>query len=40
MTNMIIAYVAIAVVLIGYGATLYQRLRAVERGIRLREEKD
>ena len=40
MTNLIIAYVLIAVVLAGYGATLYRRLRAVERGIRLREEKD
>ncbi len=40
MTNLIIAYVLIAVVLVGYGATLYRRLRTVEHGIRQREEKD
>ncbi len=39
MTNMIIAYVLIALVLIGYGATLYLRTRTVERSIRTLEEK-
>ncbi len=40
MTNMIIAYVLIALVLIGYGATLYRRTRTVERSIRTLEEKE
>jgi hypothetical protein len=40
MTNLIIAYTLIAVVLLGYGATLYRRLHAVEHSIRAREEKD
>lgn len=38
MTNLIVAYVLIALVLIGYGATLYRRTRAVERSIRALEE--
>ncbi len=40
MTNLIIAYILIAVVLLADGATLYRRLGSVERGIRAREEKD
>ncbi len=40
MTNLIIAYALIAVVLIGYGISLYQRTRATERRIRALEEKD
>jgi hypothetical protein len=40
MTNLIIAYVLIAVILSAYGLTLYRRTRAVERRIReLLEEK-
>jgi hypothetical protein len=38
--NLIIAYVLIAVVLIGYGATMYQRTRAVDKSIRALEEKE
>jgi hypothetical protein len=34
MINMIIAYVLIGVVLIGYGASLYRRTRSVERSLR------
>ncbi len=40
MVNMIVAYVLIAVVLGGYGATLYRRTRGVEQRIRALEEKD
>ncbi len=39
MTNLIVAYALIGVVLVSYGATLYRRLHAVERGIRAREER-
>jgi hypothetical protein len=38
MTNLIIAYILIAVILTGYGVTLYRRTRAVDRGIRELEE--
>lgn len=41
MTNLIIAYVLIALVLGAYGATLSRRTRAVDRKIRaLRESQD
>ncbi len=40
MVNLEIAYALIAVVLIGYGATLYHRSRAIARRIReLQEDK-
>ncbi len=38
MVNLEIAYLLIAVVLLGYGVTLYRRMRAVERRIRSLEE--
>ncbi len=40
MQNLIIAYTLIAIVLIGYGVTLYRRTREVDHSIRLLEEKD
>ncbi len=40
MQNLIIAYVLIAIVLIGYGVSLYQRTRAVDRSIDALEEKE
>ncbi len=40
MQNLIIAYVLIAIVLTGYGVSLYQRTRAVDRSIRALEDKD
>jgi hypothetical protein len=39
MTNLIIAYVLIAVILGAYGLTLYRRTRAVDRRIRELEGK-
>jgi hypothetical protein len=39
MTNLIIAYVLIAVILTAYGVTLYRRTRAVDRSIRELEAK-
>ncbi len=40
MENMIIAYVLIAIVLLGYGATIYRRTQAVARRIRELEEEE
>ena len=39
MLNMIVAYVLIAVVLIGYGAYLFQRMQAAEKALRSFDEK-
>ncbi len=39
MQNLIIAYVLIAIVLMGYGASLYQRTRAVDQSLHALEEK-
>jgi len=39
MLNMIVAYVLIAVVLIVYGAYLFQRTRAAEKALRSMDEK-
>ncbi len=38
MTNLAIAYALIAIVLTGYGVTLYNRTQAVVRRIRMLEE--
>ncbi len=40
MQSLIIAYALIAIVLIGYGVSLYQRTRTVDRGIRALEENE
>ncbi len=40
MTSLIIAYVLIAVILTGYGVTLFQRTRAVDKKLRALEASD
>ncbi len=40
MTYLAIAYGLIAVTLVGYGISLYQRMRSAERSIRALEERD
>ncbi len=40
MVNLIVAYLLIAIVLIGYGLTLWRRGREVEQSIRLLEDQD
>ncbi len=40
MQNLIIAYALIAIVLISYGASLYQRSRAADKSILMLEEND
>ena len=39
MLNMIVAYLLIAVVLIGYGAYLYRRMHAAEKALQAFDEK-
>ena len=40
MINLIVAYVLIAVVLIGYGAFIYRRTRAVDSALRVQDTED